>query len=503
MLAYEAASSIFPGQGVSQFERRRSGQSFTSKMLSVRMTRAVMPSVKPFSTVMTLVCVVLCSGGAATQQNLKSPIASRIEVYLRPFVETGNFSGAVLVARRGQVIFRRAYGMANYELQVRNSPETRFHIASVSKAFTATAILQLQEQGKLKVSDSVSRFVPGFPNGDRITLENLLTHTSGIPNVNNLPDYDEFARSPHTIEQLVGKFADLPLDFQPGSDYRYSNSNYNLLALVIEKVSGEHYGDYLQRHIFDPAGMRHSGHDGSAAQLISQAAGGYEPAGIDSCEKAPYIDWSNKTGNGSLYSTVDDLLLFDRALNTDTLLKKATRERYFIAGKGNRFGWFQRTSSGHRVMSSNGRSPGFTAELDRFPDEDATVIVLSNSYASASQDPIAQALGALVRGDIPEKVPQLKAAVIPPATLATYAGQYRYGPDYFVPNGRVRVTAESGALTLEVGGSRTSVVPLSTEEFLDRMFLARVVFTVDEKGKVNGLKYIYGGKEFVANRVGD
>ena len=471
--------------------------------VSVRMTRAVMPPVKPSSALMFVACIVLSSAAASAQQGPKSPIAGRIEAYLKPFVDTGNFSGAVLVARRGQVLFRRAYGMANYELQVRNSPETRFHMASVSKPFTATAILQLQEQGKLSISDAVSHFVPGFPNGDRITLENLLTHTSGIPNVNNLPDYNEFARSPHTIEQLVEKFANLPLDFQPGSDYRYSNSNYNLLALILEKVSGESYGDYLRQHIFNPAGMHHSGHDGAAARLIPLAATGYEPAGIDSYEKAPYIDWSNKTGNGSLYSTVDDLLLFDRALNTDALLRKATREKYFVEGRGNRFGWFQRTSNGHRVMSSNGRSPGFTSELDRFPDQDATVIVLSNSYSSVSQDPIAQGIGAIVRGDVPEKPTELKAAAIPPAALAAYAGQYQYGQDYFVPYGKVRVTSESGALTLDLNGSRTSVVPLSSEEFLDRMFLARVVFTVDEKGKVSGLKYIYGGKEFVANRVGD
>src|SRR5262249_5401568 len=157
----------------------------------------------------------------------------------------------VLVARKERVLFKRAYGMANYELQVPNSTATRFHLASVSKPFTAMAILQLQEQGKLSVSDPVSRFVPEFPGGDRITVEHLLTHTSGIPNVNNFPDYDDFARSPHTLEQLVAKFAGVPLDFQPGSDYRYSNSNYNLLALILEKVSGEKYGDYVQKRILD------------------------------------------------------------------------------------------------------------------------------------------------------------------------------------------------------------------------------------------------------------
>ena len=358
--------------------------------------------VSRIATILIVACVLLFSGLASGQKVADSRVASQLQAYLKPFVETGNFTGAVLVARRARVLFRHAYGMANYELQSPNSPATRFHIASVSKPFTATAILQLEEQGRLSVSDPVAHFVSDFPNGDRIKLEHLLTHTSGIPNVNDLPDYDTFARTPHTVEQLVAKFSSLPLDFQPGSDYHYSNSNYNLLALILEKASGESYGEYVRKHILDRAGMQNTGHDGEALRLIPLAASGYGPAGINSYEKAPYLDWSNKTGNGSLYSTVDDLYRFDRALNTDTLLKAATRQKYFVEGRGNRFGWFNRKRAAHRVMSSNGRSPGFTAQLDRFPDDDVTVIVLSNSYATVSQDPMAAGLAAIVFGEQPD-----------------------------------------------------------------------------------------------------
>ena len=206
-------------------------------------------------------------------------LRNRIEAYLAPFVDSGNFTGAVLISRHGKVLLRQAYGLANYELGVPNSPRMRFHIASVSKPFTAAAILQLQEKGGLRLSDTVSRFLPDFPEGDKIRLENLLTHTSGIRDINDLADYDDFARSPHTPPELVAKFAGLPLQFQPGAKYSYSNSNYNLLALILERVSGESYPDYLRRHIFGPAGMEESGHDGDAATLIPLAAAGYEPAG--------------------------------------------------------------------------------------------------------------------------------------------------------------------------------------------------------------------------------
>ena len=459
---------------------------------------------KPRSRALQIACVLLFVGIGCCQDLPDGQIANRFEAYLKPFVETGNFSGTVLVARNGHVLFRHSYGMANYELQVSNSPETRFHIASLSKAFTAAAILQLQEQGRFSVADPLSRFVPDFPNGDRITLDNLLTHTSGIPDINDVSDYDTFARSPHTIPQLVAKFANLPLDFQPGSRYEYSNSNYNLLALILEKVTGESYGGYLRKHIFDPLGMQGSGHDGDAAQLIPLAASGYKPAGITDYEKAPYLDWSNKTGNGSLYSTVDDLYHFDRALNTDAVLKASTRQKYFVEGPGNRYGWYIGKRLGHRVMSGKGRSPGFTAELDRFPDDDVTIILLSNSYSTISQDPIAGALAAIVFGQQPPP-PAIRAAAIPQSTLASYGGTYQYGPEYFAPNAKFTLTAEPGCLLLklgdEVGDLRTPLVPLSGNEFLERTFFGHVVMSRDAAGTVNGLTTRYGEKEFAARRL--
>lgn len=450
---------------------------------------------------MQLPCMILLNVPAFGQALADNQIASRIHAYLEPFRETGNLIGTVLVAHDGRVLFRESYGMANYELRVSNSNETRYHIASISKAFTAAAILQLQEQGRLSLSDHVSRYVSDFPEGDRITLDNLLTHTSGIRDINGLKDYDTFARSPHTIEQLVAKFAGLPLEFEPGSDQRYSNSNYNLLALVLEKITGESYEDYLREHIFEPAGMRNSGSDGDASRLIPSAASGYVPAGLTGFENAPYIDWSNKTGNGSLYSTVDDLYCFDRELNKDTLLKSTTRQKYFVEGPGNRYGWYMSERLGHRLMAAKGRSPGFTAELDRFPDDDVTIILLTNSYGTDPQDPIAAGVAALVFGQKGLTPPPLRAVTISQALLESYAGQYQYGPDYFDPNVKFTLTAKPGFLLLEVDDSRAPLVPLSQTDFLERKFFGHVVMSKDAQGKVTGLTCRYGEKTFVARRL--
>ncbi len=444
--------------------------------------------------------MILWSAPARCQVPPDKVVASRIRAYLQPFSDTGNFIGTVLVARGGRILFRQSYGMANYELSVPNSNETRFHIASVSKPFTAAAILQLAEQGRLGLSDRVSRFVPGFPNGDRITLDNLLTHSSGIPDINDIEDYDTFARSPHSVEQLVAKFAGLPLEFEPGSKERYSNSNYSLLALILEKISGKSYEEYLRDRIFQPAGMQDSGSDGEASRLIPFAASGYNPAGISDFEKAPYVDWSNKTGSGSLYSTVDDLYRFDRALNTDILLKSSTPQLHYVKAEEDRYGWYMFERVGHRVLAAKGHGPGFTAELDRFPDDDVTIILLCNSYGTASQNPIAAALAAIVFGQKAPAPPSLHAAIAE-SLLASYAGQYQFGPDYFDPNAKFTLTVQPGFLLMQIGDRHRALVPISATEFLERTFFGHIAMLKDSEGNVTGLTCRYGNTTFTARRL--
>lgn len=446
------------------------------------------------------VCTLI-TGSAHPQSKPDVGIANRIRAYLATFAATGNLTGTVLVARNGQILFEQSYGMANYDWQIPNSAKTRFHIASVSKPFTAAAILQLQEQGRLQVSDPISRYLPDFPQGDRITLDNLLTHTSGIPDINGLEDYDTFARSPHTLDQLIAKFAGLPLEFQPGSQARYSNSNYNLLAMVIEKVSGQSYADYLATHIFAPSGLRDTGHDGNATRIIPFSASGYEPFELTGYKKAQYVDWSNKTGNGSLYSTVGDLLRFDRALNSGKVLSDSTRKKYYVAGEENRYGWYFRDLAGHRAMSGKGRSPGFAAELDDFPDDGVTIIILSNSYSTVTQDPMPAALAAIVFGNDPPKPPALSLAPLPQSELASYAGDYQYGPDYFAPNAKFSLRPHSGFLVLQLGEIQSPLVSAGHDEFIERRFFGSIKITRDTQGKVTGLVTRYGTRNFPAKRL--
>lgn len=244
---------------------------------------------------------------AAAQVPARDSLAQRVDRYVQPYLDLATFSGVVLLARHGSILLERAYGMANYELAVPNRIGTRFHIASVSKPFTAAAMLQLVERGEINLRDPIAQFIPDYPRGNEITVHHLLAHESGIPDVNGLPGYDSIARLPHTTASLVALFRDQPLDFVPGSRYSYSNSNYNLLAYIIEHVSGMGYGAFLEQNIFRPAGLTSTAHDSSPASLVRDRASGYVPVGASGLANAPYIDWTTKTGNGSLYSTAEDL----------------------------------------------------------------------------------------------------------------------------------------------------------------------------------------------------
>ena len=428
------------------------------------------------------------AAGTAAGRNLD--IEAKVDAYIQPYLEGNNFSGAVFIARKGKVLVSKGYGMANYEFGAPNTPRTKFHIASVSKPFTAAAIMILQERRLLSTNDPLTMFIPDYPNGDKITLHHLLSHTSGIPNVNDFPDYDRDSKFPHTTGDLVEMFKHQPLEFQPGERYRYSNSNYNLLAHVIEKVSGQGYGEFLKANILTPLGMRDTGHDGRAAGLLENRASGYVPAGVSGLENAPYLDWSIKTGNGSLYSTVEDLYKFDRALYADKILKKATWGKMFVEGRGNSYGWFVRKRFHRRVAAANGRSPGFTASFERFVDDDVCVIVLSNSYSAVAQSPIADDLAAIALGERYVVPKAIKPVKVNPKILEAYVGRYEFGVDFFRPGAVVTIGREEDHLLMDWGGGFHAIlVPVSEREFLDRSFWARVIFAKDQKGEVTQLTW--------------
>lgn len=322
-----------------------------------------------------------------------------VEASIHGLAEQGAFSGAVLVAREGRPLLSRGYGWANLEQATRNTPQTKFQIASISKQFTALAILILQEQGRLDLHQPLNALVPTeLPAWQDVTLHHLLTHTSGIPDLPFWPSYtDPTVNGPITPAYLRELFGGRPLISAPGSTFVYSNWGYILLGYVIEQISGLPYAKFLQRWIFTPAGMTGSGYAYRKRVLPGRAASYAIERG--ELVNASFLDLEDAYAAGGLYSTVEDLLRCDRALSSETSVTAASLAAMFTPhvavgdGSSYGYGWQIGDRFGRRVQFHGGRIDGFRVQLARYPDDQVCVAVLCN-LQSCDPDPLADALAA-------------------------------------------------------------------------------------------------------------
>jgi CubicO group peptidase (beta-lactamase class C family) len=339
------------------------------------------------SLVLALVLVAPGASVAATS------LERKVDAYLAPLLAERKFSGEVLIAHGDHVLLEKAYGLASVELGAPNTVERKFQLGSVSKPLTAAVVMKLVERGQVHLTAPVSSYVPEYLPGRDITIEQLLTHTSGVPDVNSLQIYKSLGLQHRTPAEIVAAFKDAPLVFRPGASYAYSNSNYALLALVIERVTGEPYGEAMRRELFDPLAMRDSGHRGDDAAVIPNMAQGYVRTSTGTLARPAWFDWSVKTGNGSLYSTGRDLLRFirgyfggrvigsrlvDLATTPKPVPPRAPGFEWLSRDIG--YGWMLDHSLGRRRVFHIGRSPGYNAALVYYPDDQLTVVVLSNIY---------------------------------------------------------------------------------------------------------------------------
>lgn len=323
--------------------------------------------------------------------------SSRVDEYMNSQVKTSRFSGSILVALGGKVLLARGYGLANIELNVINDPGSKFRLGSVTQQFTAMAILELQEEERLNIQDSVCRYIPDCPNDwQAIKIVNLLTHTSGISNFTELPDYESTSMLPTTVPELLARFKREPPESKPGEKFKYSNSGYQVLGAVIEKASGKPYAKYLAEHIFVPIEMRETGYDSSTSILSNRASGYRQNVETGALLNATYLDMSIPFSAGGLYSTVEDLYRWDRALYTEKLISKKSLNQMFTPYRdGYGFGWRILKEFQRKVLMHAGRINGFSAAIRRYPDDDACVIVLGN-LENIDTEKISHDLGAIL-----------------------------------------------------------------------------------------------------------
>lgn len=313
---------------------------------------------------------------------VSGPIGKKLDEYLSE--DNPLFSGSILVAKDGEILLNRGYNYANWELKVPNSPQTKFRISSITKPFTATLIMMLYERGLIDLEERMCRYLPNCPtHWQEITIYNLLNHTSGIPEYTTLLGADQVSRDPHNVSGLIDLFREEPLNFTPGDSYQYSNSNYILLGAVIEQVTNQRYRQFLQQVMLDPLGMENSGMD-DHRQILNARASGYQIQGT-LLVNAPFLDMTNAYATAGMYSTVEDLFLWDQALYSNQLLTEDSLEAMFspyfgVDGSGGEYGlgWQISDFQGHRKVEHTGGINGFRTNISRYIDDQITIILLSN-----------------------------------------------------------------------------------------------------------------------------
>jgi CubicO group peptidase (beta-lactamase class C family) len=429
-------------------------------------------------TLFVLVFLLFVSFASSQGKELKQ----EMDEYLEASYNIWKFHGTVLVAKDGQVIFKKGYGMANIELGVPNAPEMKFQIGSITKQFTATAILQLHENGFLSLDDPITRHLTEYPaeTGTKVTIHHLLSHTSGVPSYTDMPDIMSQKALPVTVDELLTIFKDKPLEFEPGEKYKYSNSGYVVLGAIVEAVSGKTYEEYIKENILEPLKMQNSGYDHRDIIMENRAAG-YTLDEKGELRNADFVHMSAPYAAGALYSTVDDMLIWDQALYAEKILKKSSLDKMFTPVlKDYGYGWLIQEKYDRTLVWHNGGIDGYHTTFNRWVDDNVCIVVLSNND-NAPVENIASGLAAIMF-DKPYDVPVIKTPVeVDPKIFADYEGAYEISEDDYR-----FVDIDDTALYSQRGGSvRFRLYPEVEDKFyFEHDHTVTLTFVRDKNGEV-------------------
>jgi len=443
--------------------------------------------------------------------NIKMPKKGILAAAIFNRVIKGNSPGAsVLVAKDGEIIYQNGFGYADIGNRVPFIVDTKSRIGSVTKQFTASAILKLIEAGELSIDDRLSKYVPDFPRGEEVTIHHLLTHTSGIHSYTEKEDFLKTVTLGVEPEEHIKSFKNDKFDFDPGEKWLYNNSGYFLLSYIVEKVSGQSFNDYLKGEFFDSLGMKNTGIHTPKLILENEATGySYENGKF---QKA--LDWnmSQAAGAGALYSTVGDLFLWNEGIFNGKVLAESSLEAAFTPvtlndgkkaealGGGYGYGWMINEKGRLKSIKHSGGLHGFNSALTRYPDINATVVVLQNCL------PVAPGMGAdELAGQISEVFfweqmkPQESYKVdetVSSSKYDDYVGKYDYS------GAIMTITKESERLFAQLATQpKFEIFPRAEDEFFWKVTDAQVTFVRDEKGEVTHAIHHQGGNELKALRI--
>jgi CubicO group peptidase (beta-lactamase class C family) len=433
------------------------------------------------------------------QSTDEAAVKARLDQVASSHTADNAFMGTVLVVEGDRVLLDKGYGMADLEWGNANAPDVKFRLGSLTKQFTAALVLQLQDEGKLKIDDPVSKYLPDAPAAwAKITLAELLGHTSGIPSFTGLKEFRTWSLSPHTTEEELALFRDKPLDFEPGSKFDYSNSNYEVLGAVVEKVSGKKYGDLLRERIFDPLDMKDTGLD-TDELILPRRAQGYMP-GKSGLALARSESMTVPWAAGSIYSTTGDLLKWEHGLFGGKVISAESLKQMTTPGKGNYgLGVFVRNQDGLEVVDHGGGIEGFNTQLTYVPERRIAVIVLSNVNGAAPAAMGNQLLD-VVLGKPVVLASERKAVPIEKSALAKFVGTYDLTPAF-------SLTIAESADGLTAQGTGQPALPLLYEgaagghpRFFSSQVDAEIEFIPDASGAITSLVLHQGGHDTPAKR---
>jgi CubicO group peptidase (beta-lactamase class C family) len=437
--------------------------------------------------------LILALAGLSLAQEATT-LASKADEFVSALAKQNKFSGVVLIARDGQPLFHKAYGMANLEWGVANTTDTVFRLGSVTKQFTAAGIAKLEDSGKLKVSDKACAYLPSCPESWRnITIYQLVTHTSGIHNFTDVREYDASKRAPSRLDAQLKLIAGMPLDFDPGTKMNYSNTGYLLLGQIIEKASGMKWEDYLRKEIFLPAGMTQTRAD-SDTEVIPRRASGFIGNG-GKPRNADFIDMRIPGAAGALVSTTGDLLKWDQALYNEKLFPATTIARLFQPEKNNyAYGWMIENFAGKKMIGHGGGIDGFVTNISRFPEDKTLIVFLCNQMDS--DIPTLRGLVDLAFGRQVEIPRERKEIELDSSLLDEYVGKYQIAPTFILS-----ITRDGKQLLTQATGQ--GILPVYAEA-KDALFAkainAQLTFEREE-GKIVRLILHQGGRKTPAKRL--
>lgn len=434
----------------------------------------------------------LCSPGICAPA--AGGYAGRAEALVRDYARDDLFSGVVLVARDGKPVFRKGYGAANREWAVANTPATRFRIGSITKQFTAAAIMRLVDAHKLALDDAIGKYVQDLPaSWQAVTIGQLLQHSSGIPRYTALDGFDDtLVRIERTPRQIIDLVKAQPLEFAPGSQFRYDNTGYILLGCIIEAVSGLRYQDYLEQNLLKPLGLTHAGYD-DGRRILANAAQSYTD-GADAVRKAGLADMSNAWAAGAMVADADSLLAWQQMLVKGKVLGPDSTAAMFTDG-GHHYGlgWYIKDRFSRKVLEHGGSWQGFQSLLMYYPADKLTVIVLGNHGDQEVVENIADGLARLALGVAPAH----REVKVDPRLFARFVGRYQLAPDAILT-----VSRKDGRLFAQLSGQRRlEIYPEETYRYFYKGADAQLSFDAGNPERADFLILHQNGEQLKAARI--